>query len=89
MDFIPLFGFVFADLSPTSAEKRYYKNFYLDYTHKTAKQGSPAQGIRGTDGKKRRIRGGVRLYSCEVSVTDQPFSLRKSLNGESLLMKVS
>jgi len=53
MDFIPLFDFVFADVSPTSDEKRYYKNFHLDYTHETAKQGWAVQGIRGIDGKKK------------------------------------
>ena len=55
MGFIRVFGFVFADVSPTNYEKRYYKNFHLDYTHETAKQGWAAQGIRGIGGKKRRI----------------------------------
>jgi hypothetical protein len=62
MDFIPLFGFVFADVSPTSDRKRYYKNFHLDYTHKTTKQGWAAQGIRGIDGKKRRIRESASFF---------------------------
>ena len=55
MDFIRVFGFVFADVSPTDDEKRYSKNFHLDYTRETTKQGSTAQGTRGIHGKKRRI----------------------------------
>ena len=47
MDFIPLFGFVFADVSPTYDRKRYSKNFYLDYTGSAVETGKTGMGGAG------------------------------------------
>ena len=47
MDFIRVFGFVFADDLPTDDEKRYYKNFHLDYTGSAVETGKTGMGGAG------------------------------------------